>query len=345
MDNMRKLKEYYKLIDNFSNATIAVIGDMVVDISIFGKPTRLSREAPVIVVEHEYESISPGGAGNTVNNISKLDVKVYPVCIVGNDAVGDKLGNYFSTDSNVDPTGIFKISGYSTITKTRILAGDTHTTKQQVIRIDKTPKFSMTKKLENKILKHMDAVNKKVNAWVVSDYGYDMVSAAILERIKEYAKGKTVIVDSRNRIMEYKGVTMVAPNESEAGIAAGMEIDENNVLIAGKKLLKEIGTEAVIITRGNQGMILFEKNGNTKRIPISGTKEVSDVTGAGDTVTAILAIAYASGTTPLQAARLSNFGAAVVVMKNGTATLSRSELIKIIEKEIENLDPGISDNY
>lgn len=334
--DMNKLQEYTNLVDNFSKAKIGVIGDIVADISVFGRPIKLSREAPVIVMQHEVETLKPGGAGNTVNNISKLDAKVYPVCIVGDDDPGNKLVNYFSKDKNVNIDGFFKNSLNNTITKTRIMAGDIHTTKQQVLRIDKEPKHSIPVELEKKIIKHVEEVDKKVDVWVVSDYGYTVMTPNILKKIMEIAQSKVVVVDSRKRLKEYKGVTIVAPNESEAELATGILIDEDNTIFTvGEKLLNEMEVSSLLITRGNRGMVLFERCGNIKKIPISGTKEVTDVTGAGDTVTSILAIAYASGSTPVQSAILSNYGAAVVVMKSGTATLSRSELIEMVKTDLQ----------
>ncbi|MGR3220034.1 MAG: bifunctional heptose 7-phosphate kinase/heptose 1-phosphate adenyltransferase [Candidatus Anammoxibacter sp.] len=332
---MATLLQYKKIINNFKNAKIGVIGDIVADITIFGRPTKLSREAPVIVVKHESESITPGGAGNTVNNISKLGAKVYPVSLIGNDASGNKLVDYFSKDKNVDTNGLFINTRDSTTTKTRILAGDMHTSKQQILRIDKEPGHPVPVDLEKQIISYINKINKFVTVWVVSDYGYNMVSAAILKKIKQIAGGKIVIIDSRRRLKDFKGVTIAVPNESEVEIATGVEVnDNNNIIEIGKKLLKDMSTDALLITRGNHGMVLFERNGNIKDIAICGTKEVTDVTGAGDTVVSILSVAYASGATPILAAKLSNYGAAVVVMKSGTATLTRDELIKIIEKDL-----------
>ncbi len=332
---MAELEELKNIITNFNNVSIGVIGDMVADKTILGRPVKLSREAPVIVVRQEAEHISPGGAGNTMNNISKLNAKVFPVCVVGNDEPGKKLLKYFSDDENVDANGIFINFDGNTITKTRILAGDTYTTKQQVIRIDNDEAGPLPEKLENEILSRMNQLNKLVDVWVVSDYGYNMVTGPILSKIKDFSKDKVVVADSRNRLIDFKGVSIAAPNESEVEIVCNETIGVNNDIFAiGKKLLTEMATDALLITRGNQGMILFEKGGNITDIPICGSKEVSDVTGAGDTVTSILALSYACGAKPAQAAKLSNYGAAIVVMKNGTATLTQSELVEIIEKDI-----------
>lgn len=332
---MSKIQEYKNIIDAFSNIKIGVIGDIVADISISGRPIKLSREAPVVVVSHEFETIIPGGAGNTVNNIAKLGSKVYPVCLIGEDDIGKKLVDYFSGNENVETNGLFVSKGDNTTTKTRILAGDVNTTKQQVLRIDKEPKYAIQNSLESEILNYIDCINEKVDAWVVSDYGYNLITPEVLGRIKKFSKEKTVVVDSRNRLREYTGVTIVAPNEGEAEISSGLALDNGNDIYAiGNKLLHELQTNAVLITRGNKGMVLFEKDGNITEIPVCGSKEVTDVTGAGDTVTSILSIANAAGATITVAAILANYGAAVAVMKSGTATVSREELIAIIEHDL-----------
>ena len=331
---MSTLQEYKDIIGNFKNARIGVIGDIIADITISGRPTKLSREAPVIVVKHETETITPGGAGNTINNISMLGAKVYPVCILGDDYAGNNLFDYFAGNRNVETNGLFRNPTDNTTSKTRILAGDMHTTKQQVIRIDKEPNHLVPQELEERILRYIEKINENVSVWVVSDYDYNIITDKIIKLIKKLAKEKVVLVDSRRRLRDFKGVTIAVPNESEAEIASNTRIAKTNTIFdIGKVLLKEIEVEKLLITRGNQGMLLFEKTGKITNIDVCGTKEVTDVTGAGDTVVSISSLAYASGATPDQAARLSNYGAAVVVMKSGTATLTCSELINIIEKD------------
>ena len=332
---MSILQEYKDIIQNFNNARIGVIGDIVADITISGRPTKLSREAPVIVVKHESETIAPGGAGNTINNISRLGSKVYPVCILGNDAPGNYIFDYFAKNPNVETNGLFRNPSDNTTSKTRILAGDMHTTKQQVIRIDKEPDHPIPVELEERILRYIEKVNNEVSVWVVSDYDYNIMTNKVIRLIKTFAKEKVVIVDSRRRLRDFKGVTIAVPNESEAEMAGNTRITETNTIFdIGKVLLMDMEVEKLLITRGNHGMLLFEKTGKITDIDVCGTKEVTDVTGAGDTVVSILSLAYASGATPGQAARLSNYGAAVVVMKSGTATLTCNELINIIEKDL-----------
>ncbi|HHT9126202.1 MAG TPA: bifunctional heptose 7-phosphate kinase/heptose 1-phosphate adenyltransferase [Candidatus Brocadiia bacterium] len=327
------LNEYKEIIDNFKNVSIGVIGDFVADVYVFGKPHRLSREAPVIIVKYEGERMVPGSAGNTTNNLSKLGAKVYPVGIIGDDKVGNDMLQYFLKDG-VDIKGLFICAGKSTVTKTRLLAGDTHTSKRQIVRLDKEPQQRMTRILEQKIIDYMDNVNSIVDAWVVSDYGYDVITPEILEKVRRYAEKKVVVVDSRYRLRDFVGVTIIAPNESEAASASGIKIKEEKDLVeVGKKLLNIMKTKAVLITCGNRGMVLFEGN-RIEEIPICGPDEVTDVTGAGDTVVSMLAASLASNATFSQAARLSNYAAGIVVMKNGTATLTCAELMQIIEHDL-----------
>lgn len=334
------LNRYIEIIDNFPRISVAVIGDIVADVYVYGWPFKLSREAPVIVVKYESETIVPGSAGNTVNNLSKLGAKVFPIGIVGDDKEGNFLRDYFSRDG-VDVTGVFVSKERGTISKTRLLAGDTHASKRQVVRIDRESSWKMSDSVEKKVLSYIDEINKKADVWIVSDYGYDIITPKILERMKGIAREKPVVADSRNRICDFTGATIIAPNESEAEAACGVRINgEDDVLKTGKELLKKIGSEAVIITRGNRGMMLFEKTGHIEDIPICGPNEVTDVTGAGDTVTGLLALGIPAGASFVQAAKLSNYAAGVVVMKNGTATLSRSELIDIITRDLKGTPHG-----
>lgn len=334
------LKKYIEIINNFPRISVGVIGDIVADIYIYGWPFKLSREAPVIVVKYEGETIVPGSAGNTANNLLKLGAKVFPIGIVGRDREGDFLRDYFQK-GGVDVSGLFVLEERCTISKTRLLAGDTHASKRQVVRIDKDPAWRMPASVERKVLDYIDSVDKRVDAWIVSDYGYDMITPRVLERMMEIAREKTVVADSRNRISDFAGATVISPNEAEAEAASGLRINcEDDVLKVGKTLLKKLGSEAVVITRGNRGMVLFEKNGNIEDIPICGPNEVTDVTGAGDTVASLLALGLPAGASYVQAAHLSNYAAGVVVMKNGTATLTRSELVDIITKDLKGMWDG-----
>ena len=328
---MEKDKDSFKaLINNFHNITVGVIGDLVADEYVYGRQFKLSREAPVIVAKYENEEILPGGAGNIINNVVSLGASVFPIGLVGNDDNGKKLLQYF-TKHKIVTKGIFTCNSRITITKTRFLVGDSHTTKRQVVRFDREPDTTMDSKTEQKVIDFIDAIEDKVDLWIISDYGYDIITPSTIERIRELAKKKTVVADSRHRIKEFRGVTVITPNESEAEEATNRKIqNQNHLYEVGAQLLREVNTRAVLITQGNQGMTLFEEDGNIEQVPICGKSNVIDVTGAGDTVASVLSLSMASGASLSQAARLSNYGASITVMKNGPATISQTELLQAV---------------
>lgn len=325
------MKRLQHIIKRFPKTKVGVIGDMAADVYIYGKPYRLSREAPVIVVRHDYQKIIPGGAANTVNNLLQLGAQVYPIGVLGNDDAGNEVFNYFHHRC-ASIEGLLLSNRVHTITKTRIMAGDDHTTKQQVIRIDRDPPVALASDEERRIGTYLARIAPQLDALIVSDYGYNFVTQSLLPTIKQFSRRKTVVVDSRYRMKDFKGVTMVTPNLSEAEAFAGQEIkDAATLLKAGKKILKDVACIAVLITRGNEGMTLIERGKAPVHIPICGTDEITDVTGAGDTVAALVGLSLGAGATFLEAAYLANYGAGVVVMKRGTATVSAAELIQVVK--------------
>jgi len=326
-------KKFKRIIDGFTKAKIAVIGDIVADIYIYGKPFKLSREAPVLVIRHDSERIVPGGAGNAINNLAQLGAIVYPISIIGNDDAGRSLLNHFA-NNNINLEGLIISDERETISKTRIMAGDDHTSKQQVIRIDKEAKQQIASHLEEDFLSYLTQITKSVDALIVSDYGHGVITPKIIEKINQIARRKMVVVDSRYNLLKYKGVTIITPNESEAEESSGILIknDEDVVTIA-KKFIKELNLKAALITRGNKGMLIAEKSGSVNYIPIFGEEDIVDITGAGDTVTSVLTLSLTSGASFYEAARLSNYAAGIVVMKSGTATLIRKELLKSVEHD------------
>ncbi|MCX7965914.1 MAG: bifunctional ADP-heptose synthase [Syntrophorhabdaceae bacterium] len=321
--------QLFKVIDNFEGKNICVIGDIIADVFIFGRPYRLSREAPVVVIRYEDEMICPGSAGNTINNLLKLGAYVYPVGLLGNDTAGDRLMGYFSKFKNIDLEGIIRYKG-ETITKTRILAGDTHTSKQQVIRIDKDPKTKVTSQIKKRLLKKIDAISKDMDAFILSDYGHGTIDKDIIGHLKDMAKEKIIVGDSRYNLKDYKGITMITPNESEAYVLCSAEENED-IEKVGKRIMGFMDIKALLITRGNKGMSLFLRDGNIYHIPISGTDDVTDVTGAGDTVCAAVTLSLASGADYYTSSLIANFAAGVVVMKRGTATVAPEELKSAIK--------------
>ena len=328
---MRKKPETGNLpyfLDQFAGKKICVVGDIIADVYIFGKPYRLSREAPVVVVKYEQSKIYPGSAGNTINNLAAMGAKVYPVGFIGSDSVGGKLLDFFSGSENIDIGGIIRHAG-ETITKTRILAGDTHVSKQQVIRIDRDDHRKNTAKEKSLFMQRLAAISPHVDAIIVSDYGHGAVNNKVIEFMKDAAKRTIVVGDSRYSLKKYTGLTMITPNESEAYALAGLPEDAP-IEEVGKKVLSGMNLKGLLVTRGNRGMSLFLKGGKVHHIPISGKDDVTDVTGAGDTVCAAAALSLASGADFLDAAKIANYAAGIVVMKRGTATVTLAELRKSI---------------
>jgi rfaE bifunctional protein kinase chain/domain len=323
-------KAFSRFVDHYKGKKICVIGDIIADVYIFGKPYRLSREAPVVVVKYEDAKIYPGSAGNTINNLLALGAYVYPLGFIGKDSAGNKLMDYFSQFRNVDTSGIIRYDG-ATVTKTRILAGDTHTSKQQVIRIDRDDNRQYRQSEKTHLRDNLSRISALADTFIVSDYGHGAVDKHVVEYMKTIAKDKTVVGDSRYNLKTFKGLTLITPNESEAyqlsGLSEEMPIEE-----VGKKILDSMDLEALLVTRGNRGMTLFLKNGTMHHIPISGKDDVTDVTGAGDTVCAVSALSLASGADFYTASRIANYAAGVVVMKRGTATISPEELKQAIER-------------
>jgi rfaE bifunctional protein kinase chain/domain len=313
-----------KLIEGFKGKNICVVGDIIADIYIFGRPYRLSREAPVVVVKHEEERVYPGSAGNTINNLLALGAHVFPLGFIGSDGAGDRLVDFFSRFDAIEMDGLIRHDG-ETITKTRILAGDTHTSKQQVIRIDRDNSKPPSRSKRNLLLKKLHKIGPSMDAFIVSDYGHGAVDGAVIAYMRNAAETTTVVGDARYRLKDFKGFTLITPNESEAyqlcNMDSGHDIEE-----VGRKILGIMEVTALLVTRGNKGMSLFLKDGPTHHIPISGKDDVTDVTGAGDTVCAAVTLALASGADFYTASQVANYAAGVVVMKRGTATLTREEL-------------------
>jgi rfaE bifunctional protein kinase chain/domain len=327
-------RRFRDIIRGFSKARIAVIGDLVADRYIFGKPFKLSREAPVLVVRHDRDEILPGGAGNAVNNLLALGASVYPAGVVGKDEFGRFLLAFFRK-KGADTSGVLAVPGRETISKTRIMAGDDHTSKQQVIRIDREPVLSLDGRWRRMIVQYLREIQDTIDALIVSDYGYGVIDDEVRSEIRRVAGNIPVVVDSRYQLEEYAGVTAVTPNESEAELSSGMRIrGDRDVVAVGKKLRKRLKVKAVLITRGNKGMILIDDKGRVNTIPICGSDQVTDVTGAGDTVTSVFTLSLVAGASFLEAARLSNYAGGIVVMKRGAATLISEELKTAIAKDL-----------
>jgi rfaE bifunctional protein kinase chain/domain len=319
------------LIEEFQRKKICVIGDIIADVYIFGKPYRLSREAPVVVVKYEEEKIYPGGAGNTINNLLALGAQVFPVGFIGSDAAGDRLIDHFSRYEAVDTEGFLRHDG-ETVTKTRILAGDTHTSKQQVIRIDKDTSHLISKGERRLLIEKVRSLIPRMDAFIVSDYGHGVIDRNVIRLMAEAAKSKPVVGDSRYNLRSFKGFTLITPNESEALALASLG-DGDDMETVGRKIMGLMNVTALLVTRGNKGMSLFLRDGRVHHIPISGSDDVTDVTGAGDTVCAAVTLSLASGVDFYSASKIANVAGGIVVMKRGTATVTVDELRKVLNEQ------------
>ena len=315
-------------LDRFADRTVVVIGDLIADEYLFGKPVRISREAPVIILSFSEREMLLGGAANAANNVHALGARVVPIGVIGRDVAGEELLALFRA-AGIPVDGIVAESGRTTPMKTRIMAGGYQATRQQVVRLDREPAGEPQPVTEDALLARLAALAPRVDAIVISDYGYGTVTPRIFEEIKTVARRTNAIVsvDSRYQLPRFTGVTAATPNEAEleqlTGVAAD---DERAVEKAGRQLLERLHAQIVLVTRGSRGMALFERDGATSFIPIHGTDEIADVTGAGDTVISTFSLVLACGGTPLEAASLANVAGGVVVMKRGTATVSPSEL-------------------
>lgn len=315
-------------VDACAGRRIVVVGDLIVDEYLFGRPARISREAPVLILRFTEREVSLGGAANAVNNVRALGATVVPIGVVGRDAAGDELLELFKT-AGIPTDGIVAEERRRTPVKTRIMAGGYQATRQQVVRVDREPTSDPQPTTEDALVARVTALAARADAIVISDYGYGTVTPRVLETLRAVAKrtGAIVTVDSRYDLPRFTGLTAATPNETELEALAGMPVDdERAVEKAGRLLLERLDARLLLVTRGSRGMALLEREGGSTFIPIHGTDEIADVTGAGDTVISTFTVGLAAGASPVEAATLANVAGGIVVMKRGTATVSAAEL-------------------
>jgi D-glycero-beta-D-manno-heptose-7-phosphate kinase len=289
------------LVDGFSSRRVLVVGDLIADEFIYGEVSRVSREAPVLILKYDPTEIVAGGAGNAANNVAAMGGRVRLSGLVGTDAEGRRL--LASFDRNVDKAHVVQSREYRTPVKTRILAGGIHASRQQVVRIDRDTGWPLDESVSRALAKKIEPALEDCDAVVLSDYGSGLVSPALADAVRRAVGRRTrrrpvpVLLDSRYRLVEYRGLTTCTPNESEVEAALGVQIDDDPRALeqAGRQLLRRTGMQAVLITRGSRGMALFQPRQPTVHVPIFGSDEVADVTGAGDTVIAAFGLALAAG--------------------------------------------------
>ena len=327
-----------QLTEAMSGKLIVVYGDIVADRFVYGTPKRISREAPVLILRQYREDTLLGGAGNAINNILSLGGLPIPVSVLGRDAEGDRLIEKM-TAQGIDCSGILRADRYKTPTKVRILGGFPHASRQQIVRYDIEDAFQITKEEADRFAWLLRDQMTIAQAGLISDYGYGVVTPALAGNLTGFSRAKPVTLDSRYNLLRYPDVTAATPNEEEAAAAVGVPLFDNGddaVKQVAATLQQSLDCEAVLITRGSRGMALFERNGREPLfIPVYGTDQVADVTGAGDTVIATFTLALAAGASYAEAAKLANYAGGIVVMKMGTATVSNEELRHAIERDEE----------
>lgn len=301
-----------------------LVGDLLADHYLYGQTERVSREAPVLIVRHEREEVKLGGGANAAANASALGAKVSAIGVIGRDDLGRQLSALFKS------SGITLRAVTSSVTesRTRVLAGGLSTTRQQMLRIDRGVTGPLPPKLRASLAVQVLQEGLAADVVMVSDYGAGVLCDETRSALREVAsRGVPVCVDSRFGLTDFAGLTVCKPNEPELAAFTGMPIrDDAELLAAGKVAQQRLACQVLLVTRGRRGMTLFEKGKKPLHIPVYGSEEAVDVTGAGDTVSATFALALGAGGTPAEAARLANIAGALVVQKQGTATVTRLEL-------------------
>ena len=330
---MKHKKDLLDIIDRFAEKKIAVWGDFLLDEYLYGTTERISREAPVLVIKYKIREYFLGGAGISLLNLKALGAVPVPVGVIGQDESGQKIRQMLK-EQKISGDMVLVDKDYQTPLKTRILAGEESTRKQQILRIDHEGIVPDRKPLLSRLKAELIGLAQETQALLISDYNYMTVKTALFgEVLAQYKKNKIpVTLDSRFRIIDFPGVTLSTPNEPELEEAMHIKLNGDTKVLsrAGRKMLKQTSSEAIIITRGSKGMALFETGKPPLSIPIYGTTDIVDVTGAGDTVISVITLALASGATFRQAARLANYAGGLVVMKKGTATVTSEEMKEVI---------------
>lgn len=315
--------DYKKIIKNFKGQKILVIGDLILDHYIWGRVSRISPEAPVPVVEVSRESSLLGGAANVARNIMALGGEASVVGVVGHDRAGEMLISMLAAEG-IASGGIFE-AGRPTTIKTRVIAHN-----QQVVRFDREDSAYLAGKVLKSIVEYISTVLGGFDAIIISDYKKGLISRRLIELTVKTATKKNIFIAVDPKVGHfdfYRGVSLITPNMLEASRGSGIDItDDNTLQRAGEKLLRDLRLQAVLITRGEDGMSLFTKTGAV-HIPTVAQK-VYDVTGAGDTVISAFALAYAAGASMEEAAELSNHAAGIVVGEVGTAVATPTQILR-----------------
>jgi rfaE bifunctional protein kinase chain/domain len=321
------------IIERFSAQKIVLLGDLVADEFVYGEIARVSREAPVLILKQREKQIVPGGGANAANNLADLGAQVTPVGVVGDDEAGEGLIRYFQ-QKKIPTRLIIRVHGHMTPTKSRLLGGLLHWQRQQIVRVDREPSRPLGREIRRRVSAKVAPLLSKASALLLSDYGYGTTNADELKFLRRRAgrPALPVTVDSRYALLSYSHVTAATPNEPEIEAAFNRKIGNDRDLIhrLGRKVLRKQALKALLITRGRDGMVLFEPRRVPLHLPIFGSDQAVDVTGAGDTVIAAFTLGLAAGASFFHAAQLANCTGGLVVMKRGTASVTARELREAI---------------
>lgn len=319
------------LIRRFSKRKIIVLGDLVADEYLHGEIARVSREAPVLILRQSERYVVPGGGANAANNLADLGASVAVAGVVGDDESGESLVDFFRR-KGVSVSGVERRKAYVTPTKTRVLGGLGHSHSQQIVRVDREPEGEIQAGVRRSLLQRAESLLSESSALLMSDYGYGACTPAMARSINRLRGRIPAVVDSRYRVLRYNHVTAATPNEPEMQAAFGgrVGIDAAELHRAAQRMLRVCALSALLVTRGRAGMALYRPGAEPEVLPIFGSDEVADVTGAGDTVIAAFTLSLAAGASFHHAAMLANCAGGLVVMKRGTATVTEHELSEAI---------------
>jgi rfaE bifunctional protein kinase chain/domain len=323
-------------VQRFQGLRVLVLGDLVADEYVYGRPERVSREAPVLVLRYLAHEWRLGGAANACHNLHALGARVLPLGVLGADAAGEAIRRLFA-EGGIRTDGLVTAAERCTPVKTRIVGGawGSRSPRQQVVRVDREPEGGIPPAAEAALAERL-RVAGGVDAVVLSDYGYGTIAPRLLAEVRALARGGVVVTaDSRYDLLRYDGVTAATPSESEVEDLLGVSLNgDKTVEEAGWRLLARLGSRYLLVTRGARGLVLFEHGGEATFVPIYGSDEIADVTGAGDTVISVFTLALAAGARAVDAARLANYAGGLVVMKRGTATVSPEELAEAVRGDL-----------
>ncbi len=329
-------------IKNLKNAKILVIGDLALDEMVYGDTERISREAPVLILQHTHTKFILGGASNAAHNVAAInDGKVCVVGVIGDDYQANDLKNAFN-EANIDCSALITDKNRKTITKTRISGSCSHSITQQIVRIDRQTKEPLSSETEDKVISEIEKMIPECDAVILSDYHIGTLTEKIIRASIRSANKyrKKIVVDAQKNLDKYYGVTSMTPNLPDTQKHVGFYLkSKEDFLKAANILLEQSGAESILITCGSEGMVVVDNNGHYTHIPVFNKAEVFDVTGAGDTVTALYTLALASGANPALAAVIGNIAAGIVIKQFGCATTSIDEILDSIPENF-NIDEG-----